>query len=1089
MDLLQRYGHLLKPDGTSQRQRVLPALEPGYILPDERSLSDLVDYARHLAAEIRFYNLTGQATGDWRPLLEPLVERSTDELRAEMSARKDWPPHVALFLTFLELFRHLQDDLNELPARHLRHYYENELGLLRRAAAGDGVHVIFELARNAASTLLPAGTLLDGGKDGEGRALTYGIGSELVVSSARIAEIRRLSIETDRRGKRRFFASDAIADSETRSFHTFGRRQLDLDASQRFMEEAPVGFALSSPVLRMAEGERSLEIFAYLRASQGELPPPQGIGYALRVELTGDEGWVEPDRFEAELTEVSPGEMALRIQLTLSEGAPAIVSFDPALHGEGPTWKWPVLRCLLEGDSGQYETLDGLVVERAEISVSVTGVRALTVANDEGPLTPDQPMPLFGTKPRIGSRFYIGSAEVFSKKLSSLKLNLEWKDLPENLFDHYRTYFDFVDDDLIAGLRSRYLAYVDLLYERTWDHRLLDNQILFDPSGSEHRAITAVESAFESAFGERPYDPRPELTELGALDATSKYGFVRVVLSGPTREDLRSELNVPYATKVPFEAFGHQAHARRYAAQAIALSRWDGIGLAPELPNEPYTPTLAGLSLDYTASVSMVPGDVHGEEALYTLGPWGATRGGFESPARLVPAFDGEAALFLGIEGLAPPANLSLLFQIDRGTATAEDVLEPGETEWSYLSGETWRALAPEAVLNDSTFGFQKSGLVVLSVGKDATSDHEAMPGGLAWLRAVIQRPPESASRTLAVHAQAALATFQPETGELEDYDEHLRDGLDPESIRRFRKRNPAIRQVRQPYASFDGRGGEEDASFFRRCSERLRHRNRAVTAWDFERLVLEAFPEVFKVKCLPHNDASGNEAAGEAALVILPDLRDTEASNPLEPRAGAVLMGEVKRYTASGLTTPFAVVHVIHPVYERVRVDARVAFLSGLDAGYYTGVLNEDLRRFLSPWAFEEGQDIVFGARLYRSEILAFMEGRDYVDHVTDFTLYHSYEGPRRGGIGELRIGTDFVMRPDPTPAIEEEIGMRIGEDFVVGVGVEVAETTRSHAILVSHPEHRLLSIEAGSDRCAGVSRLGVGYMTVALDFEVRPG
>ena len=43
MDFFRRYGHALKGDGTNQLQRALPALEPGYILPDERSLSDLVE--------------------------------------------------------------------------------------------------------------------------------------------------------------------------------------------------------------------------------------------------------------------------------------------------------------------------------------------------------------------------------------------------------------------------------------------------------------------------------------------------------------------------------------------------------------------------------------------------------------------------------------------------------------------------------------------------------------------------------------------------------------------------------------------------------------------------------------------------------------------------------------------------------------------------------------------------------------------------------------------------------------------------------------------------------------------------------------
>jgi hypothetical protein len=1084
IDLFRQYGNLLRFDGTNQSQRTLPALQQGYILPDERSLSDLVEYAQSLASEIRFYNLTGQAVGDWRPFLEPLLDlstgraRSTADLEAAMKTRRDWPPHMALFLVFLTLFRHLQNDLNELPERHLRHYYEQELSLLRRQAVADAVHVIFELARNAAATLLPAGTLMDAGKDDQGRALSYKTQSELVISAAQLSDIRRLVAETDRRGHRRFFIANTMADTEGKSWYTFGRKQLDLDPSQRFMVEAELGFAIASPLLRMAEGERTLNIIADLHAPGGAYPPAQGISFALSATLTGAEGWLAPDSFDAQLVEHDE-KMTLQLTLTLSEAAAAIVPFDSTLHGAGPVSIWPMLRCLLKGETGVYETLDGLTVEQVKLTVTVKGVRDLVVQNADGPLTPDQPMPLFGSQPRIGSPFYIGSAEVFSKKLSSLALHLEWQAPPEDLYDHYQAYFDTTDSDLTDDFRRFFIADLDLLYDRTWDHPLLVRQTLFAPIATDPRRINALESAFRSAFDGRPYNAQPDLDTLAPYDTKSKYGFVRLVLRSPTRDDLR-----PYASEVPFEAFGHQAFARRYATQAVALSRWTS-GPQPKLPNEPYTPTLASLALDYTASVDMIPGNVHGEEALFMLGPFGYTAAGGAVPARLVPEFEGEAALYLGVEKLQPPANLALLFQIDTGTAHAADVLKTGETQWSYLSGGLWKDLPATAVLNDSTYGFQKPGLVVIAVGKEATTDHRTMPSGLVWLRVLIRRPPESAARTIALHTQAALATFTPQTGTLNDYARHLQRGLAAGSIARLQKRNAAVKRVRQPYASFGGRSREPDEDFFRRSSERLRHRNRAVTAWDLERLVLEAFPEVFKVKCLPHSDANGNAQAGATSLVIVPDLRSTESTNPLEPRAGAVLMGQIEEYVTSGLATPFATIHVIHPVYERLRVDIRVAFRSGLDAGYYSGILNEDLRRFLSPWAYEEGEDILFGARIYKSEILAFMEGRDYVDYVINFTLSHSYDGLPRGGIDQMTIGMDFIIRADPLPAI---VDMTVGDDFVVGRGVEVAETTRSHAILVSHAEHLITPLSPGEDRCTGVTQLGIGHLTVGLDLKVQP-
>jgi hypothetical protein len=1080
-DLFRRYGNLLRSDGTNQLQRLLPALEADYIVPDERALSDLVEYARNVAAELRYYDLNGQSTGNWQAFFEPLLDPATSQvlptprLESVLDTRADWPPHLVLFLALLKQFQNLQRDLNELTQNHLRYYYGTELGLQLRGASPDDVHVVFELAKAADPTLIPAGTLLDAGKDDKGRPLAYATQNELVVSAATISGIKRLVMEVDRRLHRRFFVADGFTDLEGPSKFTFGRGQLDLDASQRFMTEAPLGFAVAAPILSLAEGDRTITLLAHLATPRSPVVA-QNIEYGLDVAVTGAKGWLAADSVRATLVAGS-GKPALSLTATLGGAAAAVVAFDPALHGAGPLLGRPILRCLIRGDSGIYDVLDGLVVEKIELRVEVKGVRTLVVQNEDGPLNASQGMPLFGSRPQLGSVFYVGSAEVFGKRLTSLDLRLEWKSPPDDFLDHYRGYFDAVGNQTSASFQNLFTADVDILYDRSFRH-LLFTQPLFAPFAADPKTISASSSLFTVAFAGTEYLEQPDLEQPESFGPGSRYGFIRILLIGPTRNDLAGS-----ATTVPFEAFGHSAFSPRYTNQAIALSQWPpAMGAKPLLPNEPYTPMIKGLSLNYSAAADLVPGDVHSAATFLIVGPFGARRAG----ARLVPQIDGQAALYLGIEHLQPPANLSLLFQIDVGTASSAQVLKPGDTEWSYLAaGDSWEALSSSSVLIDSTEGFQKPGLIAIAVPTDASLEHDSLESGLAWLRALIQRAPESASRAVDVKPNAALARFQPGSGlTLEDYEQHLLAGLPPGTITRLVQRNANIQRVQQPSPSFGGRGHEGSPEYFQRLSERLRHRNRAVTAWDLERLVLEAFPEVFKVKCLPHTDETGSFEAGHAALVIVPNVRRTGAVNVLEPRVSAVLMEEIEEHVA-GLTSPFATVHAIQAVFERLRVEANVVFVPGRDPGYYSGVLNDELRRFLSPWAYQDGEDILFGARVYRSEILAFVEGRDYVDHLTDLKLYHSFDGPSRDGIGSMRIGVDFFIRAKPRPAIAE---MVIADDFVVGRGVEVAETTQPQAILVSHPQHLITPVASGSEVCPGLVRLGIGYMTVGLDFIVQP-
>ena len=1085
MDLFRRYGNLLKSDGTNQLQRTLPALEHDYIRPDERSLSDLVEYARQLASEICYYNGTGQAVGDWSAFFEEFVDplsgrtRPVDELDAVLAARKDHSPHKALFIVFLRLFEVLQKDLNELPARHLSHYYEQELHLLRSDAVADEAHVIFELARNASPTLLKEGVLLDAGKDAQGRPLNYALDSEQVISAATVADIRRFVAEKDRRGNRKFFTADAISETEADDWATFGRSPLSEDATARFMSDAKMGFAIGSPTLVLGEGERDISIAASLRAVSGTLPRPQNLSRAIEVSLSGEEGWFSPDLASARLVEDPiTGNVSMLLDLHVSALAPAIVPFDRELHEQGPESGWPVMRCVVRNDRGQHDVLEGLEVDRIDISADVKGVTNFVVQNDQGALSADQPMPLFGAQPHLGSNFYIGSREVFNKRLTSLDLHLEWQDTPEDFFDHYEAYFVFADTALSDPFNSRFLIRIEMLYERSWNHQLLANQSLFGHPDLATRTISAVKTDIDNAFSGQSYEAKPQIEPIDRLSPRSKDGFIRLVLTHPRYD------SSTYIDNQPFEAFGHQLFPQRNATQTLALATWDGTGVEPKLPNPPHSPMLASLSVDYRTEASMDPVDIKTEDEFFTLDPWGYTRATDTASARLVPEIDGVAALFLGLDKMQPPGNVSLLFQIERGTAEFGDVLKTGETRWSYLSGSEWTDVPAAAVLRDDTLGFQQPGIVTLSVGADASLGHTTMPPDLVWLRATIDKPPESAARTSKLHAQAGRARFKPVVDELNDYATHLEGRLPAESIKRLKTRSAAIKKTTQPYASFSGRRRESDESFFQRCSERLRHRRRAVTGWDFERLVLEAFPDVFKVKCLPHSDADGNPSAGEVALVIVPDLRSTLSSNPFQPRAGAVLMQKISDLVRTDLATDFARIHVIHPVYESILVDAQVAFKEGLDPGYYATKLNDDLRRFLSPWAFDEGQDISFGARIYKSEILAFLEFLDYVDIVTDFNLYHRFEGPARFGIGFMEIGLDFYIRPEPVPTIG---GMTIQDDFIVGTGIEVAATTLPHAILVSAPFHRITPIGAGDAVCTGVDQLGIGYMTIGLDFDIQ--
>ena len=58
------------------------------------------------------------------------------------------------------------------------------------------------------------------------------------------------------------------------------------------------------------------------------------------------------------------------------------------------------------------------------------------------------------------------------------------------------------------------------------------------------------------------------------------------------------------------------------------------------------------------------------------------------------PGEDATGELYLGVQGLAPPQNLTLLFQVADGTANPLTVKPEHHLRWSYLRGNEWAAFA-----------------------------------------------------------------------------------------------------------------------------------------------------------------------------------------------------------------------------------------------------------------------------------------------------------------------------------------------------------------------------------------------------------
>ncbi len=181
---------------------------------------------------------------------------------------------------------------------------------------------------------------------------------------------------------------------------------------------------------------------------------------------------------------------------------------------------------------------------------------------------------------------------------------------------------------------------------------------------------------------------------------------------------------------------------------------------------------------------------------------------------------------------------------------------------------------------------------------------------------------------------------------------------------------------------------------------------------WDYERMVLEAYPSIYKVKCINHTQVlektSGTQTIyidneqkpGYVLLVPIPDLQNKNAFDPLRPYTSLGLMAEIKQYLYN-YTSAHVNLDVRNPRFEEIQLEFKVKYLTA-DNEFYTKQLKEEIEQFLSPWAFDPETDIEFGGKISKSVLINFIEERSYVDFISCVNMYQIVEGSKSVNVEE---------------------------------------------------------------------------------------
>jgi hypothetical protein len=395
-------------------------------------------------------------------------------------------------------------------------------------------------------------------------------------------------------------------------------------------------------------------------------------------------------------------------------------------------------------------------------------------------------------------------------------------------------------------------------------------------------------------------------------------------------------------------------------------------------PNTPWLPTAQSVTVGYSANcVLFEPGGAGGQ--FFHLLPFDGWRAE-DGATTLLPRFD-EGALYLGFGGLTSQQNLTLLFQMGGSGDEGACGGLPAVT-WELLQGNDWQRLEGTQVATDGTNGLANSGILGLNLPQFLAGASTVLPGERHWLRAGVRHGAAHFPATVGIYPNAVPARRQ----DVAAGGETLRRPLLPHSITGSVEQLPLVAAVDQPIESFGGRPPETLQGFEIRFGERLRHKNRASLGWDYERLVLEQFPTVWKVQALPARAARYGDAPGHVLVVVVPGPDSREVLDPTAPAASGDLLNAI-RVQLESLASPFVRLNVVNPVYVRIQVTAVVQFVDGEDAGAAIARLNGELVRYLSPWYYDAARAALGGRYVADDEISTFIETRPYVEELLAFT------------------------------------------------------------------------------------------------------
>ncbi|TAI81182.1 hypothetical protein [Pectobacterium versatile] len=680
-----------------------------------------------------------------------------------------------------------------------------------------------------------------------------------------------------------------------------------------------------------------------------------------------------------------------------------------------------------------YAIFRDFELSKLTITTQVSGVTQMQLFNPEGQVDASQPFFLFGSQPYLDAYVVIANEEIARKSVNQLSLHLDWGGLPRGStgFQQYYAQYPYQYTNASFQMTS------EVLNGGQWVQFGPTHLPLFTPtSGALHHDRHLQFSNIKNGYTPitQPWPKTPYSNQSGLRN-----GLFKLKLTGPE------------------SAFGH----KEYAPLLSDILTYNVTNKHKKsLPNQPYTPLVTRISIDYSAesTIDLMSTDNHIQSEIVHLHPFGQNviyppkQARQLRRPRFFPNYKEDSHCFIGITATELSGYLNIFFVFDGSSKLLMPYPSTSYT-WYYLVDNEWHVLSAHQIVHDTTLNFLTTGIVTLDIPNGINTEHTVMPSGLFWLRVSTNKGIDRYPGCLHVATHVVKIT-----GKGTPLDS---DGVAPLPFSTWRStpRKANLAVIAQLNAMTKTPEIESDQQFRMRVSESLRHKGKALTPWDYEHLILENFPEVGSVHCFPTRTYySQTQAPGRVLIIVTPTNTTCDHSLCLPKQLDSSYLLKIRRFLLS-VSRSHVQIEVRNPGYEKIQIRCKVTLKEGVSHGPALRRLEYAIKSQLCPWE-PNTLNTGLGFCLSLEKLSAFILSEENiikvsalsalkisVDEDTDYTLQdsaatnqpiraaypwyllipeeHHYiqisrdnltHKPATVGIGELVIGEQFIVSTSTT-------------------------------------------------------------------------